>query len=372
MRKVPILMLEYSNYLLTANTLYCLSQYKQFEIHFLSRKAKSPFRYSQLVKSFHYFPKEGTDASFLSFAKEVSEKTQAQVMVPTSAPSFRFMIENKTAIQQFIKTIPLPELWAYEVAAEKGQLAEFMIENQIATPLTIYSLSENLEQQLADFPFPALLKPKVGSGGQGASKKPGITRFNDKAKLISFIHQHELEEDYLIQQYIDGFVIGCNVLYINGKLITYTIQKGLVLRENFACSLGIEFINNYEVVELVDKLMSKLKWNGVANLDLIYDNKQKAIKVLEVNPRFWVTVGGSMFTAKINFPALACMMALNMPLDDIVYKTGKYIPLSAFVEYKLSANSNNKVKFSWREIDYRHYLANFFPKLCSLYNQKFG
>ena len=372
MRKVPILILEYSNYLLTANTLYCLGQCKQFDIHFLSRNAKSPFRYSQQIKSFYYFPKEEPDASFLAFAKKTTEKTNAKVLVPTSSPSFRFIIQNQEAIQQFIKVIPLPELWAYEIAADKGKLAEFLLKNQIATPPTFYSLSENLEKQLEDFPFPVLLKPKVGSGGQGASKKPGITRFDDKAKLVSFIRQHKLEEGYIIQHFIDGYVIGCNVLYKDGQLITHTIQKGLVLRENFLPSLGIEFFNNYEVIELVHNLMSKLKWNGLANLDLIYDNKNKSIKILEVNPRFWVTIAGSMFTANINFPALACMMALNLPMENIVYKTGKYIPLSAFVEYKFSSNTVNKVKFNWKEIDSRHYFANLLPKMYTLYSQKFG
>ena len=372
MRKVPILLLEYSNYLLTANTLYCLGQYKQFEIHLLSRNAKSPFRFSQLVKSFHYFPKGEPDVSFLDFAKKVTQKTNAKVLVPTSAPSFRFLIQNQEVIEQFIKVIPLPELEAYEIAAEKGKLAKFLLENQIPTPSTLYNLTENLEQQLANFPFPVLLKPKVGSGGQGALKKPGITRFDDKAKLISFIRQHHLEEGYIIQHFIDGYVIGCNVLYKEGKLVTYTIQKGLVLRDNFACSLGIEFINNHEVVELVDNLMSKLKWNGVANLDLIFDNKNKTVKILEVNPRFWVTVGGSMFTANINFPALVCLMALNQPLENIDYKLGKYIPLSAFVEYKFSSSIVNKVKFSWKEIDSRHYFSNFIPRVYNLYSQKFG
>lgn len=370
MKQIPILVLEYADYWLTANTLYCLAQNRLFDIHFLSRTIKSPFRFLPRIKSLSYFPKEAPDESFLAFIKQVAEKTKARVLVPTNGSSFSLVAQYKEAIQEFIGVIPVPEHWAYTTAADKGLLADFMQTNGIPTPLTLTNLADNLENKIEGFPFPVLLKPKLGASGKGSAGEPAITQFRDKTKLLEFIHAQKLETKYIVQNYIEGYVLGCNVLYKDGKLVSYTIQKGVVKAEQYAPCLGIEFIYNEEVMQVVDQLMTKLEWNGVANIDLIYDTKSNTIKILEINPRFWLTIGGSMAKANVNFPSLACMLALDKPVAQGDYKTGKYIPLVSFIKYKVTPPAGEKVPFRWKEIDVRYYFSTVLSRACYFYNKR--
>ena len=47
--------------------------------------------------------------------------------------------------------------------------------------------------------------------------------------------------------------------------------------------------------------MQALKWSGIVNIDFIYDENDKQAKILEVNPRYWQSLLGSLF-AGVNFP----------------------------------------------------------------------
>jgi predicted ATP-grasp superfamily ATP-dependent carboligase len=261
----------------------------------------------------------------------------------------------------------LPDAETFKIAADKGLLAEFMINNNIPTPDTIFNLTEDLEENLNKFRFPVLLKPKEGLAGKNLSGGPGITLFEEKQKLFKFISERNIKSQYIIQSFTEGYVLGCNVLYKDGHLLTYSIQKGLIPASNkFAPSLGIEFYENEEVISVADQLMSKLRWNGLANIDLIYDIKEQKIKVLEINPRVWTTIIGSMVTAKINFPVLACKLALDMPVEYTPSKVGKYIAVREFLTYNYVNRFNKKVNFNFKDIHIKYTVVTLLPKLLAV------
>src|SRR2546428_697479 len=55
--------------------------------------------------------------------------------------------------------------------------------------------------------------------------------------------------------------------------------------------------------------MQALKWSGIVNIDFIYDENDKQAKILEVNPRYWQSLLGSLF-AGVNFPYLVSVSKL--------------------------------------------------------------
>ena len=370
MKHIPILVYGYSNYWLSASTLYCLERTRQFELHFVTRSPVNPFRFSTRIKTHSRFPKKEPDEAFLAFIEQLVQKTGARVLLPTDAKATRFVIEHKEALRQFVEVIPEPEPWAYNMASDKGLIADFMQTNGIPTPLTLVDLSGDLASKLDDFPFPVLLKPRVGISGKGSIGEFGITAFSDRARLLDFARAHHLGNRYIIQQYVDGHLLDCNVLYQQGKLLSYSVHRGLVSIDVFGPPMGIEFIHNDDAIQVVDQLMSKLKWSGVANVDLIYNRQRQQIQVLEINPRFWLTVSGALVGARVNFPIQACLLALNQPIEHTGYKLGKYISLPAFLRYKTGRAQGEKVKFSWKDIDVRTYFSTLLSRAFYFYDKK--
>lgn len=109
-KRIPILVVEYLHEdWLTGNTLYCLGRDPQWEIHFVSYRIKSAFRFLSCVKSYHYFPEETGGTFFTAFVKKLAQKTGANVLVPTSTPGFQYLMKHKETLESFINVIPTPE-----------------------------------------------------------------------------------------------------------------------------------------------------------------------------------------------------------------------------------------------------------------------
>jgi predicted ATP-grasp superfamily ATP-dependent carboligase len=356
MGKISILVLE-GGYKLTSTLLFCIAQSKDFDIHFLSRTEKSPFRYSRYVKSHHYFPAEKPVMEFIGFAERVTKKTNSKVLLPIDAEGMHFIIEYKKEFSAFINPALTAHLGDYDTAADKGKLAEFLIRENIPCPPTIVNLQENLEEQLDNFKFPVLLKPTDGEGGKR------ITFHDTKEDVLKFIRENNIGEKYIIQTLINGYDIDCNVLYKEGKLQYYSIQKGVSTGENgYKPATAIEFVKDERVIEVVDKMMSKLNWSGVAHIDLRFDEDEQKMKIIEINTRFWLTIIGSILVTKINFAELIVKLTLGLPTPtQNGYPTGRYIAFVDYLEAKFSKNTTTKFRF--KETTAKYVLGDLGPKL---------
>jgi predicted ATP-grasp superfamily ATP-dependent carboligase len=76
--------------------------------------------------------------------------------------------------------------------------------------------------------------------------------------------------------------------------------------------------------------MASLKWTGLANIDLIYDIRRKQYLVLEINPRYWLTLEGSLF-AGVNFPWLYCQTVKGVNYEVPAYNEAKFVNLKGLV-----------------------------------------
>lgn len=137
---------------------------------------------------------------------------------------------------------------------------------------------------------------------QGQVCGAGIVFFTNQAELEQFLRNQEDSADFIIQEFIQCYDLSCSVLCRNGEILAYTIQRGVIPgRERFQPPAGIEFVHQEQVIKNVKRLMQALKWSGIVNIDFIYDENDKQAKILEVNPRYWQSLLGSLF-AGVNFP----------------------------------------------------------------------
>ncbi|MCB2378017.1 ATP-grasp domain-containing protein [Hymenobacter sp. BT635] len=352
-----VLVLE-SNYRLTGAMLFCLSRQKGIRVHLLSRDAASPYRFSHYIHDWHYLAPEKSDAELLAYTRQVAQTTKADVFLPIDVAGMRFAIAYQQVLATFVRLLPLPEAEAYEIATDKSRLGGFMQQHRIPAPDTILNVRHNLETQLKHFRFPVLLKPVDGIGGGG------IELFQDRPTLLQAVARLPEGSNYIIQNCIEGYDIDCNVLYRNGKLVAYSIQKGILPAASaYAPTEAIEFVRNEAVLAVAHQVMKALRWNGVAHLDLRYDARTRQVKVIEINTRFWLTVVGSAVRAQVNFPVLACRAALGQNLPPASFALGRYIPFANFVRYKLWGRSTNKVPFTLRDTTALSMLGDPLPKL---------
>jgi predicted ATP-grasp superfamily ATP-dependent carboligase len=136
----------------------------------------------------------------------------------------------------------------------------------------------------------------------------------------------------VLQEFIEGYDIDCSLLCNDGKFKAYTIQKGILFgNQKYAPAIGLQFLINDRLLEVVKQLMESLKWSGVAHIDLRYDKETSDYKVIEINGRFWSSLDASA-AAGVNFPYLYSLKEDELLKSKILYKEIQYLNLKGLLK----------------------------------------
>lgn len=282
--------------------LQSFSKVKGYRLVVLSEKKWLPMRFSRITSRFIYIPPGLSDKDWAALLNRNMQTHSADVVLPLSEACILRLIRVKELLDMPGRML-LPESEALlNTARHKGLLALHLKDCGLPTPETWeLPLTGNPFPDAEALRYPVLAKP-TGDAGGGI----GIVRLTSAEELQRFIAQGPDPDAYILQQEVDGDDFGCNVLCRDGEILAHTIQKGrLFSAKPFAPQVGLEFIEIDAVFQLVSRLMRSLRWNGVANVDLRYNTKEQAYQILEINPRYWLTLIAST-AAGMNFPILYC------------------------------------------------------------------
>ena len=162
--------------------------------------------------------------------------------------------------------------------------------------------------------------------------------------------------------------MGCSLLCLDGKILAYTIQDVEIPNPRaFDNWWGIRFVQNDEVLDLVTKLMHELNFNGVAHIDLRYNEQEKQIKILELNPRFWASLLGS-HAVGVNFPYLASLTGLGIPFPVPEYSAESFIivrPLIKQLKTMILGPGKSYTSPVYRGTSWPYYLNDPLPFLVN-------
>jgi glutathione synthase/RimK-type ligase-like ATP-grasp enzyme len=294
------------------NVLRCLSYIPNFQVNVLSNDPYAIIRFSRYTRKYITHSFQDDDERKLDAIHDAIKTTKADIVLPIDVPTIHLISRTGNFDQLPVVCPPLALHTTIDIVNDKQLFSQFLIKNNIPAPNTFIYDGTNLDyNKIPESQFPILAKPIFGKGGEG------IEVIENISKLVDFL-KNNTEERYIIQSYIRGFDIDCSVLCQNGKILAYTIQKAfLPPLKPFAPPSGIEFLHNEKVLAVVTQLMKALNWSGVAHVDLRYDEDDKQPKVLEINPRFWGSLLGSLI-AGVNFPYLTCQLSLgkDFPLPE--------------------------------------------------------
>jgi predicted ATP-grasp superfamily ATP-dependent carboligase len=338
--------------------LHSLSEIKNFRLIVMSTKKDFPLRYSRYIHRFLFFPEQNDKKEWIDIINKVTEEYGVDLIMPIYETGIKILIEQKSLLgKNSSKLVSLPSLHDFNVASNKALLAVHLGQIGLLGPKTAPLTLEiiNKEEKLK-LNFPVLSKPlKSGSGR-------GIVKFEDHKSLASHFEIIGLNEPYILQEYIQGQDYGCNVLCHDGEILAYTIQKGNLWGSRpYSAQIGLDFVYNEDLFQAVKKLMKSLNWNGVANIDLIFDPKKEVFHILEINPRFWSSITASLL-AGINFPKLLIYLSIGEKIEAQNYKRMGYVVLYGLKEYcKKNKVSIYDLGFIWNSTPIRYKIKDPVP-----------
>lgn len=307
----------------------CLGRVPGVKISVLSRNACDPIRFSRYTSQYYYYPQQVNEDK-LEAIKDIVTKQPIDIILPVDEDAIRLLSDHSEFCRSLTALALTPEVQAFDLVSNKWAFANWLQINHIPEPATVlYQAGRSFEEVVNAMTFPVLLKPAlqtetVGFGGRG------IHLFQQKEALLAFCEQEELSKatiPYILQPFIKGHDIVAYVLCRQGKIEAYTLQKSFLIDDNlsFSPSDGFDYIDHEEALAVLSDVVAKINWTGVANFDLRYDEQEKQIKVIEINPRF----GGSnvgAFYAGVNFAYLTCLAGLGLEIPEVSYqKNMRYV-----------------------------------------------
>lgn len=259
---------------------------------------------------------------FLNFLEKELSRNNYQMLLPMEEDTLLLISEHYSDFAKYTY-LPIPSFEKLEFARRKDNVLRFAEKMGIPVPKTWYiddiSQLDSIRDSLA---YPAVIKPKTGSGAAGISYPE-----NSDDLVDQYLKIHSRFPFPLIQELVprDGPGYGVSLLmgengnlkasFVHRRLREYPVTGGAsTLRESIRCDC---------LREMAVALMKKLDWFGVAMVEFKFDPRDNIFKLLEVNPRFWGSLSLAI-EAGVNFPYLMFRMSRGerfAPVDK--YQTGK-------------------------------------------------
>lgn len=324
------------------SVVYCLSKIAGVRIYVMSNKTDDPLRFSRYIHRYTYYPDAADDNEWmLNLNKELANH-KIDIILPVFEERIRTLIKHKEQLREASRLVEFPSLINYDTANNKGLLATHLKMNSLPGPNSVFVAPGTYTQvDTSSLSYPLLAKPtEMTDSGMG------IHLFKSKEELDHFFVQENTDLPYLLQNFIEGYDLGCNVLCNRGEVLAYTIQKGNLYDGNpYSPQVGLDFLYLDEVLTLVKTLMKSLNWSGVANIDLMYDENRKEYNILEINPRYWATLDASLASG-VNFPYLQCLNRLGEKFEIPSYKHLEYLNLYGLM-IRIKRNKSTLLRFSF-------------------------
>ncbi|MEE4359558.1 MAG: ATP-grasp domain-containing protein [Desulfococcaceae bacterium] len=334
-------------------------------IYILADKNRN-VHFSRHCKSFLLHGEYGRDEERLRQVVDISKAFPIDILLPISENGIRFVNSQKKILQKYFRTALIPDDRTFEIARDKGLFHDFAVRHRLSVPKSIPLADYFTDSSvLNSFSFPVLLKPFIGEGGNGIKLIPSAKQFH---RFFADKENPNLYKHFLIQEYIKGWDTDLSVLCKNGKIRACTVQVPLVKHGgDFSFGKIIRFIRHDEILDTGKKLLSLLGWNGIVHIDFLIEEKSGDVKILEMNPRFWGSLYGSV-SAGVNFPYLACLAALGESFPCPRYEKTVYAELSNMEKLFLLLGKKQSENISLKDTDFRYMIRDIslFQKLKSV------
>jgi predicted ATP-grasp superfamily ATP-dependent carboligase len=294
------------------------------------------------------------------------------VILPVGEEGVLFAAAERDALSELASLPPLPDIGSLEIARNKWLLNQFACRHSLPAPESVLvAFKPDFQERVTGLEYPVLLKPTSLTDGQG------IRRFETPAKLGMFLAGQDeavYEDKYLIQTYVPGSDLGLSVLCRDGEILAYTIQRGVIsASERFGPLMAMEFIRQDDLLGIGQRLLSELRWNGVAHIDFRQDSRDGQFKIIEMNARYWGSLLGSL-VAGVNFPYLACLAAQAVSFARPTYQLSRFAyTTTAIKEGLLWCLGRNKLEdLPFRETGLRFFLTDPLPEVVKRVQEKFN
>ena len=238
-----------------------------------------------------------------------------------------------------------PDYQSFRDGYDKNSLMHICKKCNIPHPRTI-DLSICSINEVDDAIFPALLKPNITTGGRGMTL---VRTKNELENVFESIHTQY--GDCHLQEFVQsgGRQIKAQ-LFVDkqGKLLCSSVmhKQRYYPEKGGSSSCNTTIIDN-NIVDNCLTILRAIKWEGIADFDLIEDPKDGELKIMEINPRVPACIK-SAIKSGADYAKLYVDYALENEIEEYHAKPGYTLRHLGFeILWFLKSENRFKSKPSW-------------------------
>jgi D-aspartate ligase len=254
-------------------------------------------RYSRYCQNFYYCPDFQSDelVQFL-INLAIKETIKNWVLIPSNDHAVYTISKHKTRLREHYKIIA-PDMQVLQNIYDKLNLMRLAEKIQIPIPRTAHVKTEHdtIDTQIR---YPVLIKGRNGLTFYRNIGKKALISYSEKdlkEKLNLIANKIKIEETYiqeLITNRLSTKTVSFTAFCVKGEIMTHWI--GEKVRQHplsFGTATCARSISGKTLIDPSRKLLKELDYTGVCEIEYLYDHKDQAFKLIEINARTWLWVG---------------------------------------------------------------------------------
>jgi predicted ATP-grasp superfamily ATP-dependent carboligase len=243
---------------------------------------------------------ENLSGSGLTLIKDYCQTHDIDLVIPADLPA---AIGLSRLPQNELPHFPVASTHTLALLHDKWEFHQLLQREQLPSPET-QLLWVDAPDALT-LPFPIILKPAAGEGGEG------IHICESQAELLQLCASAAVRgERYIAQRLIIGHDVDISILAEHGRVVAHTIQ-------HTETDDTKRFVRDDSMLEVAQGIVRASGYHGLAHFDMRIDSQDGALYAIECNPRVWGSLMYSVW-AGVNFIELGCEIALGRrPRDSI-------------------------------------------------------
>lgn len=217
--------------------------------------------------------------------------------------------------------VPVPDIGSYHIASDKARAVAAAREAGLDCPRTVVPQGPgDLGRAVEGLSFPLVIKARKSSGARG------IAVARDGGELAErYLKVHRQYPFPLVQEYVNPGerLTVCLLFNRSSRVRAFFVYRYL---RSFPVEMGPSVVQESawrpDLVEMASRLLQKLNWYGVAEVEFMVDPADGRPKFMEINPRFWGSLQAAI-QAGVDFPWLLYRLAVDGDVESAAgYKAG--------------------------------------------------
>jgi len=289
---------------------------------------RAPASYSRYVAETHQFPLDANNMEpSIDFLESMLRQGRYDAVLSAGLDGFRILSCGLDRLSAHAG-VPVSAWPLFAVAEDKADTTLLAERIGVPVPTTYYPTGLDDLDNYQDVPFPVVVKARRGQGHFAYAGNFQELREVVYPQICARVEDQLAEGVFpILQEFIKGKGHGFYALMNHGELKAYFMHERIhEVPPTGGPSAMAKSYYNEELIAVGSRMLQALKWHGVAMVEFKKDVKDGLYKLIEINPKFWGSLGLSV-AAGVDFPYLQTRMAVDgdiepveMPRDPITYQ----------------------------------------------------